>query len=247
MLQTKSLTLGMTAIIISTILCSGCSMFQTLKKPDMGPAGTAVVEKSNPPLAERFLSPPGELYDLETTAGVIFEGIIKNDWLQASAGLKTLQQLWPQTKALIGDKKGVTAANTALEELVLPITEKNPMDSYEILTAFMASISDIGKSYKLSPLSDIINVNNGIRRVAFYTTFNDWHKAVTKMKELENIWGQAKPSMESIGILGKTTTTHSIIKQMKDAVDAENKPSVTAGIGNINESMAYIRDYYRGK
>lgn len=213
----------------------------------MGPAGTAVVEKANPPLSERFLSPPGELYDLETTAGVIFEGIIKNDWLQASAGLTTLQQLWSQTKPLVGNKKGVTAANSAIEELSLPISEKNPMDSYEGLIAFMASISDIGKSYKRSPLSDIINVNNAIRRVAFYTTFNDWHKATSKMKELESTWGQAKPTMESVGILGEITTTHSIIKQMKDAVDAENKPSVKTSVNNLNESMAYIRDYYRGK
>lgn len=247
MLHSKPLLLIIATVTTFSILCSGCSMFQPLKKPDIGPAGAPATEKSNPPLTERFMSPPGELYDLETTAGVIFEGIIKNDWLQATAGLKTLQQLWPQIRPLVGDKKGVTAASAALEELVLPISEKNPMDSYESLTKFMASISDIGKSYKLSPLSDIIGVNNAIRRVAFYVTFNDWHKATAKMKELDNTWGHAKPGMESVGVFGKLTTTHSIIKQMKDAVEAENKNSVQEHIANINESMAYIRDYYRSK
>lgn len=247
LLHSKPLLLVIATLTTFSILCSGCSMFQPLKKPDMGPAGTPATEKSNPPLTERFMSPPGELYDLETTAGVVFEGIIKNDWLQAAAGLKTLQQLWPHTKSLVGDKKGVTAASAALEELVLPVSEKNPMDSYESLTKFMASIGDIGKSYKLSPLSDIVGVNNAIRKVAFYVTFNDWHKATIKMKELDSTWGQAKPSMESIGVFGKITTTHSIIKQMKDAVEAEDKAAVEADIGNINESMAYIRDYYHNK
>lgn len=222
-------------------------MFQPLKKPDIGPAGAPATEKSNPPLTQRFMSPPGELYDIEATAGIVFEGIIKNDWLQATAGLTTLQQLWPRTKSLVGDKKGVMAASIALEELTLPISEKNPMDSYENLIKFMTSIGDIGKSYKLSPLSDIIGVDNAIRRVAFYVTFNDWHKATAKMKELDSTWGQAKPGMESVGVFGKITTTHSIIKQMKDAIEAENKPAVEANIDNINESMAYIRDYYHSK
>ena len=243
----KLIPLGIGTIISLSLLLSGCNMFTPLKKPEIGPAGTPVETKANPPLTQRFMSPPGELYDLEATAGIIFEGIIKNNWQQAEAGLSTLEKLWPQTKAQIGDKKGVKDANDALEKLTIGINGRKSIDSYESLTKFMASISDIGKSYKLSPLSDIIGVGNSIRTVSFYVENNDWPKAKVKMKELDGTWGQAKPNLESVGVFTKITTTHSIIKQMKDAVDAENKGSVKEHIANLNESMGYIREYYRGK
>lgn len=247
MFQSKPILLGVATIINISILLSGCTMLQTSKKSDVGPIGTFAAERENPPLSERFMSPPSELYDLETATGVVFEGIMKNDWLQASTGVQTLQKLWPQAKALVGDKKGVSEASTALEELTTSVSGKKDLESYESLNTFMASISNIGKSYKLSPISDIIGVDNAIRRVAFYVTIDDWHKAATKMKELDNTWGQAKPSMEGLGMWGKVTATHSIIKQMKDAVDAENKASFKSDIARLNENMADISDYYRGK
>lgn len=243
----KLIPLGIGIIISVSLLLSGCNMFTPLKKPEIGPAGTPVQTKANPPFTQRFISPPGKLYDLEATAGVIFEGIIKNNWQQAETGLRTLETLWSQTKALIGDKKGVNAGSEALEKLTAAIANKNSLDSYESLNKFMASISDIGKSYKLSPLSDIIVVGNSIRNVNYYVENNDWPKAIAKMKELDSTWGQAKPSLESVGIFSKITTTHSIVKQMKDAVDAGNKGSVEEHIAYINESMGYIREYYRGK
>ena len=229
------------------MLLSGCGMLTPLKKPEIGPAGKPVESKPNPPFTQRFISPPGELYDLEETAGVIFEGIIKNNWQQAKVGLSTLEKQWPQVKLLIGDKKGVTTGNEALEKLTTAIAENKTIESYESLNKFMASMSDIGKSYKLSPISDIIGVGNSIRNVSFYVENNDWPKAIAKMKELDSTWGQAKPNLESIGILSKITTTHSIVKQMKDAVDAGNKGSVEEHIADINESIGYIREYYRGK
>lgn len=243
----KLIPLGIGTIISLSLLLSGCNMFNPLKKPEIGPAGKPVETKANPPLAQRFVSPPEELYDLEATAGVIFEGIIKNNWLQSEAGLNTLKQIWPQTKLLIGDKKGVNDGNAALEKLTTAINEKKGLDSYEGLAKFMGSISDIGKSYKLSPLSDIVAVGNAVRTVSFYAENNDWDKAKVKMKELDNTWGQAKPSMESVGILGRITTAHSTVKQMKDAVDSENKGSIDEHVATINEQMGYIREYYRGK
>jgi len=243
----KFISLGIGAMISLSLLLSGCNMLTPLKKPEIGPAGTPVETKTNPPFTQRFIAPPGELYDLEATAGVIFEGIIKNNWQQVQTGLNTVEKLWPQTKALIGDKKGVNTGNAALEKLATAIGEEKSIDSYESLTTFMASISDIGKSYKLSPISDIIGVGNSIRTVSFYVHNNDWPKAIAKMKELDSTWGQAKPNLESVGIFNKITTTHSTVKQMKDAVDAENKGSVEEHVANINESMGYIREYYRSQ
>ncbi|MCP6755941.1 hypothetical protein NL533_30430, partial [Klebsiella pneumoniae] len=70
--------------------------------------------KPNPPFIERFYSAPTELYDLEATAGVVFEGINKADWAQAQAGLNNLQTVWEQAKAAVGDKKGVKEADEAI-------------------------------------------------------------------------------------------------------------------------------------
>ena len=229
------------------LIVTGCGMLGAAKKPEVGPAGAPVETRPNPPITQRFMSPPKELYDLEATAGVIFEGIIKNNWQQAETGLNTFRELWPYAKTLIGDKKGVKDADEALGKLVTGVEEKKGADSYESLTKFMGGIGEIGKSYKLSPLSDIIGVGSAIRTVYYYVETNDWKKAAGKMKELDSVWGQAKPSIESIGILNKVTTSHSIIKQMKDAIEAENKGSIKEHIANVNESMGYIREYYRGK
>jgi hypothetical protein len=245
--QLKYSSVKIAAIISLSLLLSGCNMFTPAKKPEIGPAGSPVEAKPNPPLTQRFVSPPGELYDLEATAGVIFQGINKGDWSQVESGLTTLQTLWPQIKNLTGNKKGINDADEALTQLVTNIAAKKSTESYESLNKFMVSVSDVGKSYKLSPLSDIIAVGNTLRNVSFYVHDKAWDKAKAKVKELEGTWGQAKPGMEKVGILGEITKTHSAVKQLKDAVEAENKGSAEEQITNINESMGTIREYYHGK
>ncbi len=247
MSYSKDSVLKIVTIISLSLFLSGCNTFTPLKKPEIGPAGNPVEAKPNPPLSQRFESPPGELYDLEATAGVIFQGINKKDWLQTERGLSTLQTLWPQVKNLTGTKKGMKDADEALTKLETDIIKRNSTDSYESLIKFMASISDVGKSYKLSPLSDIVAIGNTLRNVSFYVQDKSWDKAKAKVKELEGAWGQAKPSMEKVGILGEVTKTHSAVKQLKDAVEAENKGSAEEQIANINESMGTIREYYHGK
>ena len=239
--------LKLVSVISLTLLVSGCNMFTPLKKPEIGPAGSPVETKPNPPISQRFESPPKELYDLEATAGVIFQGINKKDWVQAERGIATLQTLWPQIKDLAGNKKGLKDADEALTTLETDINKQSSLASYESLIKFMASVSDVGKSYKLSPLSDIVAIGNTIRNVSFYVQEKNWDKAKAKMKELEGAWGQAKPSMEKVGILGEITKTHSAVKQLKDAVEAENKGAAEEQIANINESMGIIREYYHGK
>lgn len=233
-------------IILSIVFC-GCGLYRPEKKPDIGPAGKPVDSKPNPPFAERFEPPPAELYDLEATAGVVFEGINKEDWNQAESGLSNLQALWATAKALTGDKKGVQKAETALQDLTVAIAEKKITKSYEALNQFTGSISEIAKSYKLSPLSDIIATDNTIRNVAFYVEGRNWSKAASKVKELDDTWGQVKPSMEQAGILSEITTTHAAVQQLKDAVNAENKGAVEDHIAALNESMGRIREFYRGK
>lgn len=237
-------------LILLSFLLSGCSSFPGLRpapKPEIGPAGKPVESKPNPPFIERFFSAPAELYDLEATAGVVFEGINKEDWSQAQAGLTNLKTLWQQTQAVVGDKKGVKEADEAIGKLTTAIDSQKITESHENLIKFMGSIGDIGKSYKLSPISDIIAVSNGIRNVSFYVEDKDWKKAASKVKELQGTWEKVKPSMEQVGVLGEITKTHSTVNQMKDAVNAENKGAFQEHLANINESMGRIRGFFRGK
>jgi hypothetical protein len=236
------------AVVILAFNLSGCGLLSgPAPKPDVGPAGKPVEAKPNPPFIERFYASPTELYDLESTAGVVFEGINKEDWSQAQAGLNNLQILWQQAKGAVGDKKGVKEADEAISKLTAAIDGQKVTDSYENLIKFMGSVSDIGKSYKLSPIADIIAVSNSIRNVSFYVADKDWKKAAAKVKELQSTWEQVKPSMEQIGILGEITKVHSTVTQIKDAVDAENKGSFMEQQANINESMGRVRDFFRGK
>ncbi|MPN42379.1 hypothetical protein SDC9_189936 [bioreactor metagenome] len=177
----------------------------------------------------------------------MFEGINKEKWDQAEAGFNNLQTIWVSAKPLVGDKKGVKEADKALQELSTAIAGKKITSSYENLNKFMGSIGDIAKSYKLSPLSSIIGVSNAVRNVNFYVEDKDWPKAASKVKELEGVWGNAKPTMEQVGILAEVTRTHSLVKQMKDAVNAENRGAIEEHTANLNESLGYIRNFFRGK
>jgi len=230
-----------------SLLLISCGVMTPAKKPEIGPAGKPVETKPNPPILERFWSPPINLYDLESIAGQTFEGINKEQWPTAEAGLNNLQILWQNTKPMICNKKGVEEADEALNKLALSIAAKQVTTSYENLNKFMGSIAEIGKSYKLSPIADIITVANAIRNVSFYAEEKNWSKAAAKVKELEGTWEQLKPNMEKVGILGEITKTHANVKQLKDAVNAENQGSVKNHIANINESMGSIREFYRGK
>lgn len=235
-------------LLISTLvfLIGGCSL-SPARKPDIGPAGSPTESKSNPPLAARFAAPPTQLYDLEAIAANTFDGINTNDWQKAGAGLVNLQAAWRDTKSLVGDMKGVTQSDGAIQKLAASIAAKNRQGAYEDLNKFMVGVTDIGKSYKLSPVADIINVGNGIRSVAFYVENNEWTKASLKAKQLDNTWHQVKTSFEKVGILNQVTETHSKISQLSDAVDAQDKSAVEGHIADINETMGRIREFYRGQ
>ncbi|QJW49264.1 DUF4363 family protein [bacterium BFN5] len=228
------------------VFLSGCGMLTPVKKPEIGPAGKPAESKANPPFLQRFISPPSQLYDLEATAGAIFEGLNKENWSQAQTGLTNIQLVWEQAKPLVGDKKGVREADEALNKLSASIADKKITTSYENLNKFMASISDVAKSYKLSPLSDIIVVGNSLRNVSFYVEDKNWSKAASKVKELEGTWNQVKPSMEQIGILDQITIVHSNVNQIKDAVNAEDKGAFDENLANLNESLGKIREFFYG-
>lgn len=234
-------------VAFSLLTLTACGLMGPAAKPEVGPAGKPTESKPNPPVGERFAAAPDRLYDLEAIAGSLFEGINKEKWPQAESGLLNLQAAWQDAKAQVGDKKGVKEADEAIGKLSASVAEKKVTAAYEDLNKFMGAVGDIAKSYKLSPLADIVTVGNAVRSVSFYVEDNNWSKAASKVKGLEDTWNQVKPGMEQFGILGAVTTTHSHVKQLKDAVNAENKGAVSEQVAGLNETLGRIRDYYRGK
>lgn len=247
MSRSKQARLTLSLLIALSLLAGGCSLQQPAPKPDFGPAGKPADAKPNPPLITRFTTAPPELYDLEALAGAVFEGINKGNWDQAENNAQKMYDLWQQTKQKVGDMKGVSDGDKAMDRMIAAVAAKKVTSSYDNLSKFMNVASDIGKNYKLSPITDIIGLGNAVRAVAFYADDQDWRKAAVKTKALENAWGQFKTSLEQPGILGEVTKTHSYITQIKDAVNGENKDAVKEQIANINESMGYIREYYKGQ
>lgn len=236
-----------TALLLLASVFAGCGLMAPAKKPEVGPAGKPTEAKPNPPVMERFTAAPAQLYDLEAIAGSLFEGINKENWPQAEAGLQNLQGVWRETKEIVGDKKGVKDADEAIGKLASSVMDKKITASYENLNKFMGSVSDIGKSYKLSPVADIIAVGNAVRSVSFYVEDKNWSKAASKVKGLEDTWNGAKPTMEQFGVLGPVITTHAGVTRLKDAVNAENKGSVEEQVAGLNESLGKIREFYRGR
>ncbi len=238
---------ALAAAALFAAVLAGCGLMGPAKKPEIGPAGKPGDAKPNPPVMERFVSAPALLYDLEAIAGTVFEGINKENWQQAEAGLYNLQATWQQTKEAVGDKKGVKDADEAAGKLATSVMDKKITASYENLNKFMGGVSDIGKSYKLSPVADLIAVGNAVRSVSFYVADKNWSKAASKVKGLEDTWNNAKPTMEQLGVFGPVTTTHAHVKQLKDAVNAENQGAAEEQVTSLNESLGKIREYYRGK
>ncbi|MDU4962121.1 MAG: hypothetical protein E6X17_15805 [Sporomusaceae bacterium] len=234
------------AALITAVSLVGCSFMAPAKKPEAGPAGKPDF-KTNPPLVQRFQPPPGQLYDLEATAGSLFGGLLEESWEQAGASLQQLQTIWQAILPQLGDRKNAGKAAESMEKLTAAVEGRQPAAAYQALNEFMGSVGDIGQNFKLSPLSDIIGIGNKLRNVSFYVAKQDWEKANGKAKELTDSWGQMKPSVESVGILGDVTRTHSYIRQLQDAVSAENPGAAEAHIQSLNDSIGSIRDYYRGK
>jgi len=231
-------------LILFSMLSTGCGL--TANQTDSGPTGKLTKTKPNKPIIELLSPAPAKLYDLETIAGLTFEGINKENWAQTEEGLANLVSSWQETKLSVGDEKTVALGDEALNKLSTAITEKQVTASYENLNKFMATISDIAKLHKLSPLADIITIGNAVRSTSFYVEEKNWSKASVKVKALDTTWKQSKPGLEKFGIIGEITKTHSYINQIKDAINEENKGNADDKLTDINSSIAQIREYYRG-
>ena len=226
--------------IIVPFLSAGCSFIEPISEWNQGPVGT--IEETSPDTASWTADAPNKLYDIEGLAGGVFEGILTNDWQNVNAKLSLLLTAWSEAKSSIGNSDTTSETEKILGYLIAAIQARNADQSQHDLNDFMYHISDISKRYKLSPLSDIIAINNAGRDLRYAVENKNWATAAAKIKELQNTWGRAKSNLEQFGILGEITHTHSSIEQMKDSVDAENKATFIERFQSFNESMAKIRE-----
>lgn len=241
--------IGLIVVLIFSLAALGCGLAAPAQKPEppTGPAGKGSDTKHILPLIEQLKAPPAQLYDLEQTAGSLFEGLNKGNWPQAEAALTALQHLWSQARPQVEGKKGIADADKAMVQLAEAVAGKKSIAAYENLNKFIGGINTIGKSYKLSPLADLLLISNAVRDASFYIEDRNWLKASAKARQLDDTWKEAKPVLEQAGILGEVIRTHLNIAKLRDAVAAENKAACDEILQEINLGLATIRDFYRGQ
>lgn len=225
--------------IIIPLFTTGCGTIEPINEFGQGPTGT--IKESSPDTASWTADAPTKLYDIEELAGGVFEGILSRNWPMATENLSQLLTAWTEAKSAIQNSDSAAETETVLSHLISAVQSHNPDQSQQELNDFMYKISDLSKNYKLSPLSDIIAINNAGRDLRYAVENRNWVTAAAKIKELQNTWGRAKSNLEQFGILGEITHTHSSIEQMKDSVDAENRTTFLEKFQSFNESMAKIR------
>lgn len=234
-------------LCLISITTAGCGLVSPAKKPNIGPIGQIQEEKIHKNFLDQLKPPPPELFDLEQIAGIIFAGVNTENWSQAQSYLPLLYERWNTVKTTIIDKNSIAKNDKALVSLETAINNKQISESHKKLEQFMGGLTDISKEYKLSPLPDIIAIGNKVRNVSFYVAEKDWQKATLKVKELEDSWEQMKPSLEQVGVMSEITKIHSSIKQLKDAVNAENQAAVDEQLNKINQGISRVINFYRNK
>lgn len=232
--------------ILIMLLTTGCAAFpDSFKQTISGPTGEISDIK---PRSIYHEHPPREFYDLEKSSGMIFQFIQTEKWPDAEAEFQQLKTTWLTLSKSLVDNNTLTASpESKISALSNSIQERKVTQSLENINQFMGSISDISKTYKISPVTDIIMLGNSLRNISAYASIKDWSNLEKKTKELENMWHDAKPGVEQVGIISESTKIHASINRLKDAIDSENIAQVTEEIHKINESLAKIRIFYYGK
>lgn len=232
-------------LVALTLAVTSCGITPPIKTPINGPLGKSTENKPSLSWLQHLSSPPTGIYDLEQIAGLLFSAINSENWEEAQNYFNFLNEAWQKTKPNILDKKSVDETSQIISLLNLSVQQKRLNLSHNNLNKFMHKINEMARSYYLSPSADIIGINIVLRNVAFALAERDWKQSALKAKELENTWQQMKPSIEQLGIIGEITTTHALIKQLKDAVSAENEIVAKGHLSKINQSMGRIRNFYQ--
>lgn len=228
-------------VIIYTILSlmSGCSWFTKQAKPDDNGKDLTYMEKvKRPPLI--FFDLAGQIEDL-------FKPLNKMDFIQAQAEYQKVLTTWEKAKVEAGNIKGVQETDEAIKTLGSAIMAGKSSESLGALNKFTNSLQELLTNYKLSPLSDIVNLATISRNISWELTDQDFKKALVRAEELKKTWEQSKVNLEQAGILGEVTKAHDAVGKIKGSVTAENKMAGDAQIKKFNESLGKIREFYKQK
>lgn len=233
----------MVTICLLIALTAGCSWFGAQTKPAPQPENNA----QDLTYMEKVKRPPLVFFDLAAQLDSLFKPLNKMDFTAAQEEYQKLQTTWEKAKTEAGNIKGVTETDEAAKALGLAIASQKAAESMSVMNKFANSLQDLLMNYKLSPLSDIVNLSTISRNVAWELEDQDFKKAMVRTEELEKTWERSKVNLEQAGILSEVTKAHDDIGKIKGAVTAENKMAARDQLKKFDESMSKIRDFYRQK
>lgn len=239
MIRLKGRLYILTICILLSFL-SGCSWFGgTQAKPDDSAQDLTYLQKiKRPPLA--FFDLAGQMEDL-------FKPLNKMDFDKAQEEYQKVQVTWEKAKDEAGNIKGIKETDEAFKALGAAITAGKTSESMASMNKFANSLNELLTNYKLSPLSDIVNLATISRNVSWELEDKDFKKSLVRAEELEKTWEQSKVNLEQAGILSEVTKAHDAVSKIKGSVTAENKMSTEGQIKKFNESLGKIRDFYKQK
>ncbi|HBS58313.1 MAG TPA: hypothetical protein DEA44_03490 [Firmicutes bacterium] len=233
------------SFVLYLLVClpAGCSRLGVQpapqSKPENGQQELTYVEKVK--------RPPSVYFDLVSALDELFKPLNKMDFTQAQAEYQKALALWETAKTETGTVKGVQETDEALKSLGTAIAAGKSQESMAGLNKFANNLQELLTNYKLSPLSDIVNLAAISRNVSWELADHDFKKAFVRTEELEKTWEQSKTNLEQAGILSEVTKAHESVDKIKGAVTAENKMAADSQLKKFNESLMKIRNFYRQK
>ena len=224
-------------------LPAGCSRLGTFTQP--APQSKPETGQQELTYVEKVKRPPSVYFDLASELDELFKPLNKMDLTQAQAEYQKTLTLWETAKAETGDIKGMKETDEALKSLGTAIAAGKSQESMAGLNKFSNNLQELLTNYKLSPLSDMVNLATISRNVSWELEDHDFKKAFVRTEELKKTWEQSRTNLEQAGILSEVTKAHESIDKIKGSVTAENKMAADAQLKKFNESLTKIRDFYR--
>ena len=233
------------ALVLYLLIClpAGCSRLGTFTQPV--PQSKPESGQQELTYAEKVRRPPLVYFDLASELDALFKPLNKMDLPQAQAEYQKILTLWETAKTETGDIKGVKETDEALKSLGTAIAAGKSQESMAGLNKFANNLQELLTNYKLSPLSDIVNLATISRNVSWELEDHDFKKAFVRTEELKKTWEQSKTNLEQAGILSEVTKAHESIEKIKGSVTAENKMAADAQLKKFNESLSKIQNFYR--
>jgi hypothetical protein len=169
------------------------------------------------------------------------------DFATAQQAYQKVEATWEAAKNESGNIKGVQETDEALKSVGSALSAEKGPESIDSLNKFTYSLSQLLMNYKLSPLSDIVNLATISRNIAWEVKERDFKKAKVRSEELKKTWSATKVNLEQPGILGEVTKAHDSVSKIENSVAAENQKASEDQLKKFDESLTKIRNFYKNK